>query len=71
MLSLFLIKFLCLSEADQSLLKKEAMELLQSEKISFQLFCNLHYIKKFFLEAHRLSHPKIMSTYISKNFLVL
>ena len=31
--SLFLIKFFCLSEADQSLLKKEATKFLQSEEI--------------------------------------
>ena len=37
--SLFFIKLLCLSEADQSLLKKEAAEFLQSEEISFELFC--------------------------------
>ena len=63
--------FLCLSEADQSLLKKEAAEFLQSEEISFELLYDLHYINTFYLEAHRLFHPQIMSTYISKNFLVL
>ena len=40
--SLFLIKFFCLSEADQSLLKKEATKFLQSEEISFELFDNLN-----------------------------
>ena len=43
----FLIKFLCLSEADQSLLKKEDAEFLQSEGILFELPYNLHYINKF------------------------
>ena len=63
--------FLCLSEADQSLLKKEAAEFLQSEEISFELLYDLHYINTFYLEAHHLFHRQIMSTYISKNFLVL
>ena len=69
--SLFLIKFLCLSEADQSLLKKEAAGFPQSEEISSELLYNLHYSNKFYLEAHRLLHPQIMSTHISKNALVL
>ena len=51
---LSLIKFLCLPEADQSLLKKEAAEFLRSEEISFELLYNLHYINKFYLEAHLL-----------------
>ena len=71
MLEPLLIKFLCLAEADQNLLKEEAVEFLQSEEISFELLCNLHYINKFYLEAHHLFHPQIMSTYILKNFLVL
>ena len=69
--SLFLIKFLCLSEADQSLLKKEVAEFLQPEETLFKLLDNLHYINNFYLEAHRSFHPQILSTYISKNFLVL
>ena len=55
--SFFLIKFLSLSEADQSFLQKEPAEFLQPEEISFQLLNNLHYIDKFYLEAHRLFHP--------------
>ena len=46
--SLFLIRFLCLSEADQSLLKKETAEYLQSGEISFELLYDLHYINTFF-----------------------
>ena len=57
----FLIKFLCLSEADQSLLKKEAAEFLQPEEISCELLYNLHYSIKFYLEAHRLFHCQISS----------
>ena len=49
--------FLRLSEADQSLLRKEAAEFLQSEEKSFELLDNLHYINQFYLEAHRLFHP--------------
>ena len=56
----------------KGLLKKEAVRFLQSEEISFKLPYNLHYnSNKFYLEAHHLFHPQIMSTYISKNFLVL
>ena len=55
--SFFLIKFLSLSEADQSFLQKEPAEFLQPEEISFQLLNNLHYIDKFYLEVHRLFHP--------------
>ena len=60
--SLFLIKCLCLSEADQSLFKKEAAEFLQSEEISFELLHDLHYITKFYVETHRLFHPQILPT---------
>ena len=67
----FLLRFLCLSEADQSLLKKEALEFLQSEEITFEHLYNLHYINKFSLETNHLFHAQIMSTYNSKNFLVL
>ena len=67
----FLFKLLCLSEADQSVLKKEAGEFLRSEQIPFELLYNLCYINKFYLEAHRLFHLQIMSTNISKNFFVL
>ena len=66
-----MIKFLCFSEADQSLLKKEIVEFPQSEGISFELLYNLHYINKFYLEVQRSFHPQIMSTYISKSCLVL
>ena len=66
--TLFLIKFLCLSEADQILLKKEAAGFLQSEEISFELLYDLHYINNSFLEAHRLFYPQIMSTYILRTF---
>ena len=46
-----------MSETDQSLLRKEAAEFLQSEEKSFELLDNLHYINQFYLEAHRLFHP--------------
>ena len=70
-LCLFLLRFLCLSDADQSFLKKEAVEFLQSKEITFEQLYNLHYINKFSLKTNRLFHPQIMSTYNSKNFLVL
>ena len=53
------MKFLSLSEADQSLLKKEAVEFLQCEKISFELLYNFNYIIKFYLEAHHEFHVKV------------
>ena len=69
--SIFLLRFLFLSEADQSLLKKKAAEFLQSEERTFEHLYNLHYINRFSLETNHLFHPQIMSTYNSKNFLVL
>ena len=63
--------FLRLSEADQSLLKKEAAEFLESEEKSFELLDNLHYINKFYLEAHRLFHPPATNYNIAiKDFIL-
>ena len=44
------LKFLCLSEPDRDLLKKEAARFLQSEEISFGLLYNLHYSNIFYLK---------------------
>ena len=48
-----------LSEADQSLLKKEDVEFLQCEKILFELLYNFNYINKFYLEVHHEFHVKV------------
>ena len=55
--SLFFIKFLCLSEADQRLLKIEAAKFLQPEEISFELLYNLHYINKFLFRSPSFISP--------------